>query len=197
MKLQAMLSDMMKPRLKTMLLAVSLIMANIIITNAHAQMYKGTDAEGNVVYSDKPFADAKQFTPPSITVIDPIKVPVKEEVKTEEETLLPVVTYESFSIATPTNDETIRNVPDLAIALNLSPELNIKEGHSIWLLMDGKPVIENGRSLLMQITHPDRGEHTLQAQVRDKTGQTLLQTAAITVHIKYSVVRRPKVAPAR
>ena len=181
---------MMKLQLKTTLLAVSLIMANLIISSAYAQMYKGIDAEGDVVYSDKPFADSRQFTPPPITVVEPVKVPVKEEAEAEEDALPVVDAYKSFSIVTPTNDETMHNVPDLAIALNLSPPLNTDEGHNIWLLMDGKPVIKNGRSLLMQITHPDRGEHTLQAQVKDRTGQTLLQTATITVHIKYSTVRR-------
>jgi hypothetical protein len=189
MKLQAMLSDMIKLQLKTSLLAVSLILANLIISSAYAQMYKGIDAEGDVTYSDKPFTDSQQFTPPPITVVEPVKVPVKEEAAVEEAP--PVVdAYKSFSIVTPTNDETMHNVPDLAVALNLSPPLNTDEGHTIWLLMDGKPVIKNGRSLLMQITHPDRGEHTLQAQVKDRSGQTLLQTATITVHIKNSTVRR-------
>jgi len=171
--------------LKTILLAVTLI-----TLNAHAQMYKGVDAEGNVVYSDKPFTDAKQFTPPAITVVEPIEVPVKKEAPVNEEDAATETIYKSFSISAPKDDETIRNVPNLSVSLKLNPKLNTKEGHTIWLFMDGKPLIKNSKSLLLQVGRADRGAHTLQAHVRNKKGQVIKQTSSITIHIKNSVVQR-------
>ena len=175
--------------MKNTLLKTTLLTITLITSNANAQMYKGVDAEGEVVYSDKPFTDAKQFTPPAITVIDPLKVPVKEEVAQAEEP--PTETkYKSFSISAPKNDETIRNVPNLSVSLKLNPELNTEEGHTIWLFMDGKPLIKNSKSLLLQVGRADRGEHTLQADIRNNKGKVIKQTQSITVHIKHSVVQR-------
>ncbi|NOQ89687.1 MAG: DUF4124 domain-containing protein [Gammaproteobacteria bacterium] len=176
--------------MKNILLKKILLALTLITFNAHAQMYKGVDAEGNVVYSDKPFADAKQFTPPAITVIDPIEVPVKKEEVVKEEEPSTETKYKNFSISAPKNDETIRNVPNLSVSLKLNPKLNTKEGHTIWLFMDGKPLIKNSKSLLLQVGRVDRGEHTLQAHVRNKKGQVIKQTRSITVHVKNSVVRR-------
>ena len=47
-------------------------------TVVHAGLYKGLDADGNVAYSDEPFNDAKEMTPPTITVLDPVKVTPKK-----------------------------------------------------------------------------------------------------------------------
>jgi hypothetical protein len=88
------------------------------------------------------------------------------------------------------NDQTIWNEPNLMVSLKLTPDLNISEGHTTWLLMDGKPIVKNSQSLLLQIGRSDRGQHTLQAQVRNKKGKIIKQTKPVTVHIKNSVVKR-------
>lgn len=172
------------------LLKMTLLAVTLITFNAFAQMYKGVDGEGNIVYSDKPFADSKQFTPPAITVVDPLEVPAKEEEVVKEEEPSTETSYKSFSISAPKNDETIRNVPNLTVSLKLTPALSVKEGHNIWLFMDGKPLIKNNKGLLLQIGRVDRGEHTLQADVRNKKGQVIKQTQSITVHVKHSVVQK-------
>jgi len=180
---KAMLEAMINSFLKILLIPVALFSFTV-----SAGLYKGLDDEGNVVYSDKPFDNSEQFTPPSLTIIDATKVPPKEEVVEEEE---PAETkYTKFKITAPINDQTIWNTPDLMVALKLSPALNIAEGHTTWLLMDGKPLVKNSKSLLLPIGRADRGQHTLQAQVRNKKGKILKKTKTITVHIKHTVVPR-------
>ena len=76
------------------------------------------------------------------------------------------------------------------VSLKLSPTLSTTEGHTIWLLMDGKPIVKNSQSLLLQIGRSDRGQHSLQAQIRNKKGKVIKQTKAVTIHIKNSVVKR-------
>lgn len=166
-----------------------LITAVLFTAPTTAGLYKGLDEEGNVIYSDKPFDNSEQFTPPSLTIIDAPKVAPKEEPAAEEEK--PAETkYTTFSIAAPKNGQTIWNEPDLMVALKLNPALSIAEGHTAWLLMDGKPLVKKSESLLMQIGRSDRGEHTLQAQVRNKNGKILKSTKSITVYIKNTVVPR-------
>jgi uncharacterized protein DUF4124 len=174
---------MNKITLKNLLL-VTLVFA--FPTNA--ELYKGLDAEGNVVYSDKPFDNSKQFTPPAITVMDAPKVPEKKVEAVEDETA--ETKYTKFSIAAPKNNEVIWNNPQLTVTLKITPALNIAEGHRTWLLMDGKPLVKKSQSLRLQISQADRGEHKLQAQIRNKKGKIIKRTKTVTVHIKNTVVPR-------
>jgi hypothetical protein len=165
-----------------------LIFAALYAVTANAGLYKGLDEEGNVIYSDKPFENSEQFTPPAISVVDAPKVPLEKEVIVEEKAA--ETTYTKFKITAPKNNQTIWNVPDLTVSLQLSPALNTAEGHTTWLLMDGKPLVKKSQSMLLQIGRADRGEHKLQAQVRNKKGKVIKRTKTITVHIKNTVVQR-------
>jgi hypothetical protein len=167
----------------------SLLLTMLAITfSASAALYKGLDDEGNVVYSDKPFTNSKQFTPPSLTIMDAPKIqPKKQDLKEPEKKEFK---YTRLSIAAPKNNDVIWNKPQLTVALKVSPALNVAEGHTTWLLMDGKPLVKKSRSLLLQIGRADRGEHKLQAQIRDRKGKILKRSKPVTVHIKYSVVQK-------
>ncbi|NNJ49392.1 MAG: hypothetical protein HKP22_03385 [Gammaproteobacteria bacterium] len=174
--------------MRTPLFKYFLITAIFYASSISAGLYKGLDEEGNVIYSDKPFENSEQFTPPAITVVDPLKVPPKEEVVKEEKAA--ETKYTKFSISAPVNDQTIWNEPDLMVSLKLTPALSTEEGHTTWLLMDGKPIVKNSQSLLLQIGRSDRGQHTLQAQIRNKKGKIIKRTKPVTIHIKNTVVRR-------
>ena len=180
--LKAMLDTMKTPLFRYFLMTAILYSSAI-----SAGLYKGLDEEGNAIYSDKPFKNSEQFTPPALTIVDAPKIPPKKEAVEEEK---PAETkYTTFSISAPVNDQTIWNEPDLMVSLNLSPALSTEEGHTTWLLMDGKPIVKNSQSLLLQIGRSDRGQHTLQAQIRNNKGKVIKQTKAVTIHIKNSVVR--------
>jgi len=164
------------------------VFAALFAITANAGLYKGLDEEGNVIYSDKPFENSQKFTPPAITVVDAPKVEQKKEEAAEEETA--ETKYTKFSITAPKNNQTIWNVPDLTVALQLTPALDTAAGHTTWLMMDGKPLVKKSRSLLLQIGRADRGQHTLQAQVRNGKGKIIKSTKSITIHIKNTVVQR-------
>ena len=174
--------------MKTILLKGLLLSALLITFSINAELYKGLDAEGNVVYSDRPFTNSEQFTPPSLTIMDAPKIPAKEDISKETEEN--PFKYTRFSITAPKNNEVIWNNPQLMVALKVTPKLNVAEGHTTWLMMDGKPLVKKSRSLLLQIGRADRGEHKLQAQIRDKKGKIIKRTKTITVHIKHSVVQK-------
>ena len=154
-----------------------------------AGLYKGLDDEGNVVYSDQPFENAQKFTPPSLTVVNSPKAEIKKEVLEEEKTA--EFKYTDFDIVSPKDNQTIWNEPDLGVTVQLKPALNTAEGHTVWLMMDKKPLVKNSQSMSLTIGRSDRGAHQLQAQVRDKEGKVILRSRVIVVHIKNSVVPRP------
>lgn len=173
----------------------NILLLNIIITalfvtfTTNAGLYKGLDEEGNVVYSDKPFANAEKFTPPIITIVDAPKIIPKEETA-EEEVTATETKYTKFRITSPANNQTIWNAEQLTVLVQLSPALNTTEGHTTWLMMDGKPVVKNSQGLALQIGRSDRGSYSLKAQVRNKKGKILKSTGSITIHIKNTVLQR-------
>ena len=167
----------------------NLLTALLLFTfTSHAGLYKGLDEAGNVVYSDTPFENAEKITPPPITVIDAPKVIPKQKVAEEEKQA--ETKYTKFSIIAPKNDQNIWNEPALIVSLKLNPPLATKEGHNIWLMMDGKALVKKSQSLSLPIGRADRGSHTLQAQVRNKKGKIIKRTKSITVHIKNTVISR-------
>ncbi len=170
-----------------------LVIAALYSITAGAGLYKGLDEEGNIIYSDKPFNNSERFTPPAITVVDAPKIPPKKEAVVEEETA--ETRYTKFTITAPKNNQTIWNEPDLKVSLQITPDLDIAQGHTTWLLMDGKALVKNSKNLVLPIGRADRGEHSLQAQVRNKKGKIIKRSKKIIVHIKNSVVTRPKPAP--
>jgi len=159
-----------------------------------AGIYKGQDDEGATIYSDKqyydaePFEDAEKIDPAPINVVDPVVVTPEE--KSVEQDKTTEFRYVSFSILSPTNEQFIWNEPDLAVRVQLKPELNAAEGHIIWLLMDGKPLVKNSRSPVMQIGRADRGEHKIQALIKDRQGKIIKRTPPVTIHIKNTVISR-------
>lgn len=179
----AMLRYMRNILLNSLLLSVTLV-----TFAASAELYKGLNEEGHVVYSDQPFENSEKYTPASLSVISSRKVTPKKKAATEEEPA--EFKYTDFDIASPKNNETIWDAPQINISLRLKPDLNLAEGHTAWLLMDGKVVVKNSNSTSLQIGRAERGAHQLQAQVRDKEGKIVVRTRSIIVHIKNTVVRR-------
>lgn len=157
------------------------MVALVFVNLAGAALYKGVDSEGNVVYSDKPFETAEKYTPPPISVMDAPKVdtgkkPVEDKKPAEFK-------YLSFDIVSPTKNQTIRN-EDVTVTLKLKPGLNTEENHSIWVLVDNKPVVKNTQSLSVKLGSLDRGVYKLQAQIRDKAGKVIVRTRTTVVFIQ-------------
>ncbi len=180
-------SNVMLKLMKNTLL-ISLLITLIFSFTVRAGLYKGLDDEGNVVYSDQPFEDAEKFTPPSLTVFDAPKTETKKKATEEEKTA--EFKYTDFDIVSPTNNQTLRDETNPTISLHLKPALNTTEGHNIWLLMNGQPVVKNSQNTSLQISRVDRGAHQLQAQVKDKQGKIIARTRAIVIHVKNTAVPR-------
>jgi hypothetical protein len=166
------------------LLAFSLF-CGALITDVFAEVYKQTNPDGSVTFSDVPSKiDAEPIKlPPSSTYSAP-------PINNSEISPKPVkiaVNYESMSITSPANDSAIRNnAGNLTIKFNAKPSL--RPGHSYVLLMDGKSVGE-GQAETIQLKNVDRGSHTFIAQVVDGNKETIIQSTAVVVHLQRAIAR--------
>ena len=172
-----------------MKITLSKILLMFVLVFAHAAnsgLYRGVDSEGNVIYSDKPFDNSEEFELPPISVMDTPKSKVKKKAPKDEEPA--EFKYKDFDIVSPANKETIRNNPNITVSLKLSPVLNVEEGHSIWLLVDGSPVVKKSESTSLQIGYLDRGAHNIQALVKDFSGKIIVRTRTTLVYVHHTSV---------
>ena len=113
---------------------VPVILLLIIAVNAHAEVYKSINADGEVVYSDRPTQGAERVKMPALPSYTPrpLRTPGRSAPALEQP-----LQYERFSITRPANDATIRNnLGTVEIATRLVPVLLKALGHRSQYYLD-------------------------------------------------------------
>jgi len=157
-------------------------------------IYKWVDENGQMHFSDMPRDDATEvevaspqtFSAPRITTSSSASQTDDDDGQPEAEG------YESIEIASPAQEETIWNTGGkVTVAINTQPAL--MSGHRVTLLLDGQAqaTLAPG-STSVELSEVFRGEHQLQAEVRDENNQTLASSRPVTFFYQQtSVNRRP------
>ena len=152
--------------------------------SGHAEVYRWTDDQGNLHFSDSApeSDDFEKVKIPPVLSVPAFKVPQQATDK------LPYsetdqISYHRFSIIQPEHDTAIRNnAGDLSVDIAMEPPL--MDDHSIVLFMDGNPVAEDQKTTF-QLSNVDRGTHILHAEIRNGSGKTIKATD----HIEFSILR--------
>lgn len=157
--------------------------------SSFGQVYKWTDSQGVVHFSDKPhegavklkIQDTQTFKPPvSQTGGEPTN---KEEESTQGEDHK----YTKIEIVQPTNEATIRNNQGfVVVAVHLEPDLS--PGDNLQMVFDGAPLGDPQPNLLFQLNGIYRGTHTMAVQVLNANGDVLGTSDPITIYM-----HRPRV----
>lgn len=177
----------MKPVFAILLFTLS---GMTLAANGIAGIYKSLDAQGNIVYSDTPSVGAEKITPPPISTVESGPGLEPAPATTEEATDKRPTRYTRFDILQPKNDDTLwDNQGSIPLSMKLEPELDTDNGHSVWVYVDGKPVVKKSASLVQPISGFDRGTHKVRAEIRDRSGKIVKRTKTIRVHIKKHVVK--------
>ena len=148
-----------------------------------AQIYKTTDEDGNIVYTDKPSASGntteKVELNPTNTAPPPPEVsrPEPEIVKEEPE-------QESYTVVidTPANETTIPMGPgNFLVSAGINPPP--KGGENLQLHVDGTPWGEPQASASWDLKNVFRGAHDLTVSVLDSKGEPLVTSPPIRVFV--------------
>jgi|GEM_PF-3008236 hypothetical protein len=169
----------------------------VVGINAHAEIYKSVDEQGNTTYSDQNLFETPSMQLPEIPV-DTWQTPaLPESTATASATSSVTPQYQLQWIA-PQPEAVIRqNTTPLLIKVNLSPALDPQ--HALQLWVDGKA--HDGVYSQLSFTGPTlaRGAHQLQIKVVDAHLNPLPQaySETITVHIQQPILRKdnPRRAP--
>ncbi|UXD86570.1 DUF4124 domain-containing protein [Thalassolituus hydrocarboniclasticus] len=164
---------------------MSLILLLTACTSLATEVYISRDANGNVIFSDKPGKNSEKHAVKELPSIPAYVAPptAHQPAKVNE----PSFNYTSLTIITPTNGQDIPTgfAGNVEVSGVLSPAL--READTLYLLDNGE-VLRQGRQTAFQLTNLSRGEHALQLVVRDKAGNTITSSNVVTIYVQRASV---------
>jgi Domain of unknown function (DUF4124) len=168
-------------------LASSLVLA--------ATVYKWVDENGTVHYSDQPHANAQKVQVDSAQTYPAAASAANVSAAARAASGQPAsdgedTSYRGCAIVNPRDGATFSNVDDLSVGVRTDPGL--RPGHQVYILMDGTALNGgNPTGTQFSVSPVERGTHTLQAVVRDASGNLMCQTPGITVEVHQNSVLNP------
>ncbi len=128
-----------------------------------AVVYKWTDSDGVVHYSDQPVPGAQKIFTASNATIGSSSSESPPESRTSAAQNQAPLGYTQFSITTPAPDQTFFG--DDVVSVHLTLEPGLKPNQSITWHLNGKQLDEQG--MQFALPHMDRGTYIIAATVTD------------------------------
>lgn len=160
----------------------------IIMTPLQAQVYKWTDSEGNVHYTDKPHPDAEKLDLPEVQTYSSPPTPTPQQPVTDQK-VDEEKEPDDFSVAItqPQNQATIRNNQGyVPVMVSIEPEL--RQGYKLQMVFDGQDLGEPQASPMFALNNVLRGSHTLMVKLLSPEGEIVETTEQVTIFM-----HRPRV----
>jgi len=171
---------------RALLITLMLLTANV----SAQQIYRTTDAQGNVVFTDKPAAStsSEQVTLPetNTTPATAVRPRPQEAPKAQE----PEGDAFALSILIPANETTIPMGPgNFSVTVDVKPALG--QGLSLQLYMDGIPWGDAQRTNSWSLTNVFRGAHDITVAVVDTQLQSLGSSEPVRVYVLRPSINSP------
>lgn len=149
--------------------------------NAGTEVYMSMDAEGNVIFSDMPSDDSQRHEVrelPSLPAFNPEPPPTPEPAKRTEAAF----SYTSLAIVSPRDREPLPTgaAGNVEVSGVLSPALRDSDN---LVLLDNGAIIAKGRQTSFNLQNLDRGEHSLQLQVRNADDEPLISSNLVVLPV--------------
>ena len=157
-----------------------------------AEVYRWTDTDGEVHYSDRPeegaevvtIEEAQTYSAPAPTTSSSSRSAGSSGADGDSSPA-----YSLFEIVTPEREEVLWNIGgELNVALRLTPRL--QSGHTVSVFLDGEPVRKLPRgSTRAQLSDVVRGTHTLHAEVQDRAGTAVATTDPVQFTVQQTSIQ--------
>lgn len=154
---------------------------------AESAIYRTTDANGNVVFTDAPPAGSRKSEVVTIQPINTTPAPEIRELTSVEEGSNAAEKAANLGpdvkITKPRNNETIPlGGGDFSVAVKVKPKLT--KTQSLQLFLDGVPWGEPQRSSTWGLSNIFRGEHELTVGMVDATGTSITVSDPVVVFVQ-------------
>lgn len=149
-----------------------------------AEVFKTVGPDGEIKFTDRPEEGAVEVQVHGVQTVDGGGPIADSPVATQDDDT--PFSYNEFKIVSPSQDASLRdNEGKVAVKIVLSPGLRPDDQINIY--MNGNK-LGGGRSTNITLTNVDRGTHSLQASVVDKSGKDLARTDAVTFTLHRAAV---------
>jgi Domain of unknown function (DUF4124) len=153
-------------------------------------LYRWVDAQGVVHYSDTPhegaqviqLQGAQTYHGTSAAPATPAAAAAAQPGKKSE-------AYESCAITAPAPDSALYSPDSVAVSVEVSPGL--RNGDQLTVQVDGRQLQSNGGDQTFVISQPERGDHSISAQVRSPDGAMLCNAPPVTFSVTRPSVNSP------
>lgn len=160
---------------------------------AAGDVYRWKDADGNVIFSDKPHEGAEKIELRETTIV-PGGRPTTKLSPDGAASGPQALSYETLTIVEPPAEETLRNTQTVNVSVAAMPPLQVGFGHRLQLYVDGAAYgIPDTRSNYV-LENVARGAHTLEAAVLDAGGAEIARSAPSTFYLHQPAVAKSKKA---
>lgn len=170
----------------------TLMLLAAIGAQAQGSIYKTTDKDGNVVFTDAPPANAEKAervemrrvnTTPAVEFAEPETQPAAAAIANDK------VLDQELAIIEPANETVIPQGPgNFSVNVKVSPGLKMSQ--SLQLFLDGKPYGKPQLSNIWAVSNVFRGEHELTAGLMHNDGEILIMSEPIKVFVLRPTIRR-------
>ncbi|SFI03886.1 DUF4124 domain-containing protein [Modicisalibacter xianhensis] len=170
-----------------------------------ATVYRYVDEQGNVVFSDRPRANSERIKLEPLTVVPSldVKAPAASTTPSDQAEQVPrrrtgesrpgapFMPYSSFRIASPQDEATLQTGYGGNVQVELDIDPDLRQDHRVRLLVDGEISQSAMHTKAFMLTNLDRGEHILQAELLDASGQVRHRSAPVTLYVHRASVNSP------
>jgi len=156
------------------------------LADGRTTVYKWVDAQGVIHYSDQPRPNAQKLEIQGAQTFSAPPVSAEPAAPPPQESQASSATYQSCTIAQPTEQQMLMNVYHATAVVQTSPPL--RPNDDIRLFLDGKQVPGSGTSFTFPV---NRGQHSVQAIIEDGTGQIICETSSVTFYVHQPSIQNP------
>jgi hypothetical protein len=167
-----------------------------------AQVYKTTDADGNVTYTDRPPEDGAE--PIKLAPISVIEAPAYEtkpkagEEKGEAANELSLKdmrrNYKDFAIVAPQPEQSLWQ-PEKAITVAWNVRYQLQPGMKVTVIVNGRPFTTTTERMV-PIGELDRGEHVVSAELKDVKNRKIATAKSVTFYVQRPNIYTNRARPA-
>jgi hypothetical protein len=165
------------------------LLLSLLLAAGGAEVYRWVDQAGVVHFSDRPTAGAERLVIQAAPAIRVAPAPGSVPPPTAGEPgYLP---YQALSITSPAEDEVLWNIEgQLEVAVAVDPPL--QAGHTLQVYLDGQPagMLVPGETAI-RLSGAFRGAHTLEAEVLDPEGSSLLRSDPRSFAVRQTSIQNP------
>lgn len=166
----------------------------ILSLTASAQIYQYTDAKGNTVFTDQPpegiAAKSINLAPTNSL---PMAAPQNSNAPLADPSVSAELPYKTLEVRGLPSAEALRaNNGNFSVSVELAPRL--AQGHTLRLLVDGKPYGQATAQLSLPVSNLERGEHSLAVEVLNAE-QVIQQSLTHTFSVQRVNTQSPALRP--